>query len=113
LKGRSKEYKAFRSFEEDVDGRVQNLSGSIKELEQKKRDVNVTALDESVKAASYKLGFIKVGNWYLGNFNSFVRNLYIVFPAESCFCGADFCLCTVDTGICLYGKSRKGQSSKT
>jgi len=31
------EYKAFRSFEEDVDGRVQNLSGSIKELEQKKR----------------------------------------------------------------------------
>jgi len=30
------EYKAFRSFEEDVDGRVQNLSGSIKELEQKK-----------------------------------------------------------------------------
>lgn len=55
------EYKAFRSFEEDVDGRVQNLSGSIKELEQKKRDVNVTALDESVKAASYKLGFIKVG----------------------------------------------------
>jgi len=65
-----------------VDGRVQNLSGSIKELEQKKRDVNVTALDESVKAASYKLGFIKVGNRFY-------------------------------TGICLYGKSRKGQSSKT
>jgi len=30
------EYKAFRSFEEDVDGRVQNLSGSIKNLNRKK-----------------------------------------------------------------------------
>lgn len=59
-KGVLEEYKAFDSFDEGIENRMQNLADSIKSLEQKKEDIKSEALNENSKA-SYKLGLITAG----------------------------------------------------
>lgn len=55
------EYKAFSSFDESIEDRVQSLSDSIKSLEQMKKDINNDALNEDINAASHRQGLLKAG----------------------------------------------------